>query len=155
GMHRVLFDFFRANRLKGTEADVEREFAGFDPSIANALESFRREMQPSRRRSNRSAPLGENRLIALAVGCFVVALNVRRKRDVPQAIKQFVDGFLSLRSKPQRAQTQFPARQDFRFQHSLSKQNPLADGELAAGANQGFPRVGLDLLRQQDLYVAG
>ena len=45
GVKLMLFNRLCADRLEGSEADMEGDFCRFDPSVANAGEDFWREMQ--------------------------------------------------------------------------------------------------------------
>ena len=43
----MLFYFFGANRLECSEADVKRDFGGFDSTDVDTMENLRGEVKPS------------------------------------------------------------------------------------------------------------
>ncbi len=47
GMEFVIFDLLDADWLKGSQADVERDFGGLDAALADAVEDFRSEVKAS------------------------------------------------------------------------------------------------------------
>ena len=64
----MIFHALDADGLKCSEADVQSNLDGFDSALADAVEDFSREMKAGSRRGHRSALLGINGLIALAIG---------------------------------------------------------------------------------------
>ena len=60
-------------------------------------------MKTGRGSGNRTGTFGVHRLIALAVGCFIGAIDVRRKRGVAQPLELLADTVLVMRYKSQRA----------------------------------------------------
>src|SRR6266566_4259105 len=77
---------------------MQRDRGNFNPAGANSLEDFGREVQAGRRRRYRSPSLGVDGLVAIPVYCavftVVLAVNVRRKRHVSNALdagKKIVD----------------------------------------------------------------
>ncbi len=70
-MQFVIFHFFGSYWLEGSQSYVQRDLGNFDPACANLLQNLRREVQPRRRRRDRSCPghqrLGVHRLVAFPV----------------------------------------------------------------------------------------
>jgi len=91
----MIFDFFYSYRLKRAQAYVQRDLDNFNPAGANALEDFGCEVQAGRRGCYRSSSLGVDGLVPITVCHPVIfAMNVRRKRDVSNALdagKKIVD----------------------------------------------------------------
>ena len=81
GMDFVIFQTLGANRLEGSESDVERDLGDFDIARADALQNFWREVQTRGRRGHGTSLPGVDGLIALAIGGLVGALDVRRQRE--------------------------------------------------------------------------
>src|SRR6266487_4698452 len=99
----MTFERFAANGLKRAQADVQRELADFCTPVANFFQNFRREMKTGRGSGNRPRTFGVYRLIALAVRCFIRAIDVRRKRDVAHPLELLADTVLVMRYKSQGA----------------------------------------------------
>src|SRR5271165_3246795 len=82
----LLYDLL-AHGLKRSEADLQRDLGSFDSALANAVEDLGRKVQARGRSSDRTAWLGVNGLILLAIGRRVGAVDVRRQRDVPNPLQ--------------------------------------------------------------------
>src|ERR1039457_5758696 len=81
----LLTDFF-GNWLKRAQADVWRDLGRLDSALVYALQDFRREVQARRRRGDGAERFGVDRLVRLAVGGRVGAINVGRQRNVADAV---------------------------------------------------------------------
>src|SRR5260370_9274299 len=103
---------------------------------------------------NRAGTLGENGLIALAVRSFIGALDVRRKRDMAEALEMPADAGLVMRKEPQSAQAELTAGENLRFQFPLAKENTLPHLHLAAGPDKRFPSLGVKLAGEEDFDFA-
>src|SRR5271166_6538939 len=86
----LLYDLL-AHGLKRSEADLQRDLGSFDSALANAVEDLGRKVQARGRSSDRTAWLGVNGLILLAIGRRVGAVDVRRQRDVPNSFQHAED----------------------------------------------------------------
>src|SRR5437868_2358897 len=65
---------------------MQRNLGRFNASLAEAPEDFSCEMQSRSRRCHRATLAGIDRLIALAIGRAVEAVNIRRQRHVTDAL---------------------------------------------------------------------
>src|SRR5260370_16604016 len=96
-------------------------------------------MKTSSGRRNRAGTLGENGLIALAVRSFIGALDIRRKRDMAEALEMPADAGLVMRKEPQSAQAEPTAGENLRFQFPLAKEHTLPHLHLPAAPDNRFP----------------
>jgi hypothetical protein len=78
-MNFVLFELFGSYGLEGSEPHFQRDLNNLDPSIAQAAQNLRREVQPRRRRRNRRSLPCVDGLIALPIKGLILALDVRRQ----------------------------------------------------------------------------
>src|ERR1019366_10047552 len=109
-MDLVLLDHFDSYGLKRTKSDVQRDFGSFDATGADAVEHFGREVQSGSRSRDRAQRLGINRLALLAIERRVGTVDVRRQRDVSDALdhrEEVGDGI-----KAQVALAEFATRDD-------------------------------------------
>src|SRR5258708_6180977 len=96
GMERVATD-----RLKCSESHMQRHVRDVGPCRPAALQNLGREVQPRRRRRNRSRLAGKNRLVPAAVLGTVRTLDIGRQRYVADALENVENEFV--RAKSQRA----------------------------------------------------
>lgn len=164
-MQFVLFDFFYANRLKGSQPDVECDFGGFDFALAEAHQNLRSEMKTGGGSGDRSALAGIDGLIAVAVGGGILAGNIGWEGDVADALddgKEVVEGLAGFArlsphvrgSETDVALAEVSARDDFGMELIvLTEKEVLADGDLASGTDEAFPVVRIlpELAGQKDL----
>src|ERR1700751_4333357 len=129
-VHHMGFEGFFVDWLKCAQAHVKRQLANFPSAPANGFKNFWSEMQPGRRSRHRSGPPGEHRLIALAIGSLILAVNVRREGHVSQAIDVLRYAVRIARSQSYRSHTEFTARQHFRLELAFAKQDSLANVHL-------------------------
>jgi hypothetical protein len=66
-MQPVLLDGIVAQRLKGSKANMQRNFSGFDTTLRETIEDLAREMQTGGRGGDGAEFARENRLILIAV----------------------------------------------------------------------------------------
>ena len=157
-MEFVIFDPVDADGLKGSEADVERDFSGCDAALADAVEDLWGEMKSGGGGCYRATLLGVDGLIAFAIAGRIRARDVGWERDVADAIEsgeEIVHGLKGLEADE--AFAELGARENFGLQFVLfSEEEAFADDDLAAGANQAFPIIGVggELARQQNLDAA-
>ena len=88
-MDWVIFHALGVDWLKSAEADVKGEFTSFDSASANAIESFVREMESRGGSRDGASVFCENSLVTLTISGIVGAANIRRQRDVAEALDQF------------------------------------------------------------------
>ncbi len=108
-----------AQRRKGAEAYVKRDARNLNAACCERGEHLRREVQTGRGRGHRAALLGEDRLVAIAIRVRIVAVNIRRQRDVADAIEngeEVVD-----RGELKQALAELAALEHFRFEHDLAR----------------------------------
>jgi hypothetical protein len=151
-MDLVIFDALDVDRLKRSQADVQGDIGGLDTALADPVEDFWCEMQASRGSRDRSTLLGVDGLIALAIVGGIRARNVRRERDVADAVEDWEEILNGLKANA--ALAEFSAGEDFGLQFILpAEKQAFADADLAAGPNQAFPIVwvGGKLAREQYL----
>src|SRR5690348_158013 len=91
--------------------------------------------------SDRAWILCKHRLVARAIRRFVRALDVRRQRYMAKALQMLVHCPLVMRLESQRAQAEFPARDDFGFQLSFAEEHLLPNVHLSPRAYQRLPHV--------------
>jgi hypothetical protein len=150
----VLFNFFDAHWLKGSESNVERDLCRFDAAFMEAGKNFRCEMKAGGRSSDRSALAGVYSLVAVSVGSGVVSCDVWRQRNVANpflACEKIVDG-----SEADVAFSKFSSGDDLCPEFvSVTKKKMLADHDLTAGADQAFPvvRFALELTREENFHA--
>jgi len=136
----MIFDAFGPNGLEGSEADVKRNFDDFDAALTDPVEDFRSEVQSGGRRRDRTAFLRIDSLIAITIGGGVVAIDVRRKRNVTE----FLDCSEEIwyRSEANATLAEFAAGNDLGDQFIvITEEEALTDGNLSAGPNEAFPFI--------------
>src|SRR5580704_4731140 len=141
-MNLVILKLFGAQRLERAESHIQSDLHNLDPTRPQPLQNRRREMQPRGGRRDGAALPRKNRLIPLAIGWLVLALDVGRQRNVPQTLDRFRKA--AIRSKSQHAQPEFAAILDRRLELAavaLAKSNALAHRHLPPRPDQRFPRV--------------
>jgi hypothetical protein len=112
-MNFMVFDALDANGLKGSQADVEGDFGGFNTTEADAIENFRGEMKSGGGRGDGTALLRVDGLIAIAVAGGIETRDVGRERDVADAIEDGIEIFDRLKADMALAET--GAGKDFRL----------------------------------------
>jgi hypothetical protein len=154
----VIFDATDADRLEGSEADVQRDIDGLDAALTDSVENLRREVETGGRRGYRSALIRIDGLIALAIAGGVRTRDVGRERDVADAIEGGKEVIVILEGlKADIPPAELCARQDLGLQFILvAKEKAFADSDFAAGANQALPFVGIgcELTSEKDFDAA-
>src|SRR5260370_10937577 len=107
-------------------------------------------MKTSSRCGNSPRTLGEDGLIALAIRSLIGALDVRRKRNMPQTLQMLANAALIVRNKSERPQAKLTARKNLAFQFALAEEYSLANLHLAARPDQRLPSFGVEFARQED-----
>src|SRR5260370_13776360 len=107
-------------------------------------------MKTSSRCGNSPRTLGEDGLIALAIRSLMGALDVRRKRNMPQTLQMLANAALIVRNKSERPQAKLTARKNLAFQFALAEEYSLANLHLAARPGQRLPSFGVEFARQED-----
>jgi len=144
GMKFVILDAVDADRLEGSEADMEGDFGGLDSALAEAVEGFRGEMKAGGRGGCRSALLGVDGLIAVAIAGKIRAGDVGREWDVSDAVEDREKIVCSLKGglKADAALAEFRAGEDLGLQLILlAEEQALADADFTAGPDKAFPIV--------------
>jgi len=157
-MYFVILDAIDADGLKGSEADVQSDLDSFGPALADSVNDCRGEVKAGCRRRNRAALPGIDSLIALSIRHRIRAVDIRGKRDVPDAVQDCKEILLTLRLlKTDAAFPKLPGGNDLRFQFiAVAEKQSFSNADFAPGPNQAFPVVGLGgkLARQQHLDSA-
>jgi hypothetical protein len=160
-MDFVIFDTLDTDRLKGSEADVQSDIDGFDAALADAVENFSCEVKAGGGGGDRSAVLGVDGLIALAIVGGIRARDVGRKRDVADAVEggKEVVGLIPPTAglKADATLAEFGARENLGLQFVVfAEKQAFADPDLAAGTNQALPIVGIcgELAGEQNFDAA-
>jgi hypothetical protein len=159
-MKFVVFDAIDTDRLESSEADVEGDIDGLDAALADAVEDVGSEVKAGGRGGYGSVLLGVDGLIALAIVGRIGTRNVRRKRDMADAIERGKEiAALPDGVKANSALAESGASEHLGMQFIgtvLAEEQVFADADLAAGTNQAFPIVGFDgkLAREQNFDAA-
>ena len=138
----VILDTFDADGLKSPPAHVQSNLCGLGAALADPVEDFRSEMKSSRRSSNGSASFGIDGLVALAIAGRIRTGDVRRKRDMTDAIEGGEE--IRQRLEANAALAKFRASQNLGLQLVvLSEVQAFADADFAPRPDQAFPLVGV------------
>jgi hypothetical protein len=86
-MQLMLLHHFLAYRLKGSQADMQRDLGRFDSALANRVEDLSREVQPGRGCSYRARRFCVDRLVMLAIFGSIGTIDVGWQRDMSDAAK--------------------------------------------------------------------
>ncbi len=162
-MEAVLFHHFIPQWLKGPQADMQRDLGGLNAARADLLQDLRREVQAGGGRGDRAPRLfaGKDGLVARAVVGRVRPVDVRRQRDVPDALDDGEE--VRHRSKAQRPLAEGAAGDDFGLEQRRrarlrtllrGKEQAFAHADLASGMHQRQPFVRCELAREQDFHLA-
>ena len=151
GVEFVILNTIDADWLESSEADVQRDLGSLDAALTNSVENLWSEMETGGGRRYRSALLGINGLIALAIAERIRARDVGRERDVADAIEHGEKVIVILEEvKANVALAEFSACEDLGLQFIgvqfilIAEKEAFADSDLAAGTNQALPVVGID-----------
>ncbi len=160
-MDLVIFDALDVDGLESSQADVQGDFDGLDAAPADAIEDFWGEMQAGGGSRYRSTLLGIDGLVTFAIVRRIGARDIRRERDVAEAIKSREKIVFALRDglKADAALAEFPAGKHLGLQlvvTSLAEEQAFSNTDLAAGTDQAFPIIGIcrELARQEDFDSA-
>jgi len=155
-MEFVIFDALDADGLKRSQADVQRDFGGFNAAVADAVEDLRREVKAGGGSGYRSALFGVDGLIAVAIVRGVRARDVGRQRDVADLIECGEEIVHAMSGREaDAALAEFGAGQDLSLKFvaiRLAEEQAFADADLASGTDQAFPVIGMggELTGQQN-----
>src|SRR5581483_7630242 len=120
---------------------MQRDFNDLDSASTDLFKDLRSEVKSGSRRRCRSAISREYSLIALAIGGFIVAAYIRRKRNVANVLNSFEK--IGHRCETQAPLAVLSTTDDFGFEDwlavSIAKAQHLSDAELAARPNKRFP----------------
>src|ERR1700676_1067381 len=98
-------------------------------------------MQSRRWSSNRAGPARKNRLIYLAIGRFVLAVDVRRKRNVPEPLNLRECSARLARTKSYGTQAKVASRNNLSFKFAFTEHYALACLHLLLGPDQRLPDI--------------
>jgi hypothetical protein len=107
-------------------------------------------MQTGRGSRDGSRFFCEYSLVALAIGILILALDVRRKRDMAQALHVFLCHIFIAARKLHSAKSKVTARKNFGFEFSLAEDDSLTYGQFPARPDKRFPNVARHLPREKD-----
>jgi hypothetical protein len=134
----MLLDFFGADRLERSEADIESNFGHFDTAPTKVIENPRTEVEPCGWRGYRSSLPCEDGLVTVAIGRSVCAFYIRRQGYVTEFFNDLAEA-PCLGRETQHTEAVIAAPFDRRFKLALAKDNPFACGHFAARADQALP----------------
>lgn len=141
-MKLMLFDDLGPHGLKGSETDVEGDLGSVDATLADSCQDFGSEMESCRGRSDGATLLGVDGLIAFPIDRGIVSGDVRRQRNVADLLdlgKEVIDG-----RKTNVALAEGAAGNDLGAKLIVfSKVEVFSNANLATGADQAFPIVGV------------
>ena len=146
-------DSLNAERSECAEANVERDARYFDSFGRELFKSSRREVQACGGRGNGTAFAGKDRLIAVAIGTGVLAMDIRRKRGVADPVEHGEEVICRALDWSELEQTlaELATLEDFGFKRDgavrSGEDEALADGNFAAGANEGAPAILADRVK--------
>ena len=118
-MQLDLGDTIDADRLKSSEADVQRDVGNLNAARADRREDVVGEMQARGRRGHGPAFAREDGLVAALIGLFVGPRDVGRQRHVAEAIERSIE--VGYGGKAQGALAVFSARDHFSTQLWLAR----------------------------------
>jgi hypothetical protein len=158
----VIFDSIHANGLESPQADVQGDLGGFDATLADAVEDCRSEVKAGSGSCDRPVLLGIDSLVALEIARRIGARDIGRKRDVADAVENRKEIVVAVIFSGEGLETdaafaEFGAGKNFGLQFVvLAEEKVFANTDLASGADQALPIVGLSgkLARQQNLDAA-
>jgi hypothetical protein len=160
----VEFDFVEpvnTERSEGAETNVERDAGDFDAASSESFKRLRGEVQASSGSGNGTWFAGEDGLVAVAILLGVVASDVGREGHVTDAVEDGEEvGILVIyRGELEQALTELAAFEDLGFEEDFAgergKDQALADGNFAAGTDEGAPEVVACWLSEHDFDLAG
>ena len=141
-MQFVFFDPLCPDGLECSQSHVQGDLCGFYAALFHARKNCRGEVQPSRWGGHRSAFLCINGLVALPVPRSVRAVDVRRQRNVADALDQGKE--VGNHRETDRPFSKSPAVQHLRLKLIvLAEEQCFADPDLPAWADQALPDIGL------------
>ena len=153
GVHRMLAQVLDVNRLEGSQADLQRNFADFRAPGAYLLQGLLREVQSGGWRCHGHRPGGKDGLVALLVGWLVASPDVGGQRYVAGALNRGENARGA--AKANLAQAVEPAPYHLGLQFCPVDTQSLAAADLASGAHQGLPQVIVQATNQEQLNARG
>jgi hypothetical protein len=144
GVEFVLFDDFTADRLEGSQADVEGDASGLDIASTEFVEYLGSEMKACGWSCDGTGMLREDSLVLVAILRLIVTMDVGRKRDVAETFEtseKVRDVF-----KADGAFAEFAMLGDLGFQFvgsPFAEVKVLTDTNLFSRADEALPRRGM------------
>ena len=151
----MCFDFFCADGLEGSQADVQGDFCLLHPVLSQLGEDLRSEMEPRGRSGNGASFAGVHGLIPIVIRSRIRTRNVGWKRDVTDLLDGGEE--IGCRRETNATLAELAAGNYLGLKLVLlAEKQTFADCDLAAGTDQAFPiiRVLLQLASKKDLNAA-
>ena len=150
-MQSVLFNFFHAHGLKSAEADVERDFSGFDSSLMDTVEDLGSEMKSGGGGDNGTALASVYGLVTFAIRRRIRAGDVWGQRDVTDFVHAGKEIWRGCEADV--AFAEFAAGDDLGLEFVMvAEEKMFSNPDFAAGSHQTLPIVGfaLELAGEED-----
>ncbi len=152
-MQAHVFNLLDADRLKGTQADMQGHGSDLHAALSDLVENLRGEMQAGGGCGDGASFARIDGLVALAVAGAVFAMDVGWKGHVAQPFDYREE--IRNRAEAEGALAEVAMGDDFCLEISLAKLQAFAGKHFAAGPGQSFPFPCGELLDQEDLHASG
>src|SRR5579871_4730531 len=86
-MEAHLVDALDAQRREGAKADMQSQAGNLHAALGDTIEHLLREVEAGGWRCDRSAFFRKDSLVPVTIRGFIVAVDVRRQGDMPDAVK--------------------------------------------------------------------
>ena len=132
---------------------MQRDCGARNAAPGQRLEDFWREVKARRGRRNRAALTRIDRLIALAIACRVLALDIRRQRYVPDVVDRLLNARAVFGPEADRATAVEMPLENLTSQHMRgpAEQDFRAGLELLPGMDEGIPTSFAEIGKQKAL----
>src|SRR5437870_3879403 len=138
-VHHVILEIFRANGLKRSQANFQRNFGDFDSFLAQLFQDLRREVQACCRSCYGHRLLCKYRLIELSIRSVVGAPDIGRQGHVPNSADDI--GYRALRSSvvSKSVKPLVTTLDNFGYEIGPLAKESLPSTDFSPRTNQGFP----------------
>ena len=145
GVEFVILDALDPDWLEGSQADVQRDVDSLDVALTDSVEALGCEVKTRSGGCHRSALLGIDGLVALAIAEGIRTSDVGWERDVANAIENSEEIFHARRGlEANVALAESGAGHNLGLQFILiAEEEAFADSDFAPGTNQALPIVGI------------
>jgi hypothetical protein len=147
----VLFHTLAAYRLECSQANVQCDLGGLDSARTHLRENFASEMESRSRSGHGSTLTGVDRLVAVAIGGRIFAVDIWRQGNVAEFFQAFEE--ISRGREANMPFTKGAARNHLGVEFvMLPEEKIFTNANFSSGTNQTFPFVGfaLQLASKQD-----